>query len=55
LLLVGVIIGLFGIQADIASKHRQLTQDVLYRLRKMELDQEMASTDSSPETESAWP
>jgi hypothetical protein len=38
LLLVGVIIGLFGIQADIAAKHRQLTQEMLYRLRKMELD-----------------
>lgn len=38
LLLVGVIIGLFGIQADIASKHRQLTQEVLYRLKKQELE-----------------
>ncbi len=40
LLLVGVIIGLFGIQADIASKHRQLTQEVLYRLKKQELERE---------------
>jgi glycosyltransferase involved in cell wall biosynthesis len=38
LLLVGVIIELFGIQADIASKHRQLTQEVLYRLKKQELE-----------------
>jgi glycosyltransferase involved in cell wall biosynthesis len=37
LLLVGVIIELFGIQADVASKHRQLTQEVLYRLKKQEL------------------
>ncbi|GMQ77566.1 MAG: glycosyltransferase family 2 protein [Anaerolineae bacterium] len=38
LLLVGVIIALFGLQADIASKHRMLTQDVLYRLKKLDLD-----------------
>ena len=37
LLLVGVLVLLFGIQADIASKHRQLTQEVLYRLKKMDL------------------
>ena len=39
LLLVGVLILLFGIQADIAGKHRQLTQEMLYRLKKMELAQ----------------
>jgi glycosyltransferase involved in cell wall biosynthesis len=38
LLLVGVLILLFGIQADISSKHRQLTQEMLYRLKKMEVD-----------------
>jgi glycosyltransferase involved in cell wall biosynthesis len=38
LVLVGVIIGLFGIQADISGKHRQLTQEVLYRLRKMNFE-----------------
>jgi len=38
LFLVGVLILLFGIQADIASKHRQLTQETLYRLKKMEAD-----------------
>lgn len=38
MLLVGVIIGLFGIQADIANKHRQMTQEVLYRLKKQELE-----------------
>jgi hypothetical protein len=35
-LLVGVLMLLFGLQADIANKHRQLTQTVLYRLRKLE-------------------
>lgn len=37
LVLVGLIIALFGVQADIASKHRQLTQEMLYRLKKMDL------------------
>jgi glycosyltransferase involved in cell wall biosynthesis len=40
LLVVGVVMLLFGIQADIASKHRQLTQELLYRLKKMELERE---------------
>ena len=40
LLLVGVITLLFGIQADITNKHRQLTQEMLYRLKKLELDQQ---------------
>jgi len=35
-LLVGVLILLFGLQADISSQHRQLTQVLLYRLRKLE-------------------
>ncbi len=38
LLLVGLLIFLFGVQADISSKHRQLTQDALYRLKKLEYD-----------------
>jgi hypothetical protein len=38
LFLVGIVILLFGIQADIASRHRQLTQEVLYRLKKMDLE-----------------
>jgi glycosyltransferase involved in cell wall biosynthesis len=38
LLLVGLIIALFGVQADVAGKHRQLTQELLYRLRKQELE-----------------
>ncbi|WP_420641657.1 glycosyltransferase family 2 protein [Candidatus Leptofilum sp.] len=39
LLLVGLFIFLFGVQADITSKHRQMTQETLYRLKKLELDQ----------------
>ncbi len=38
LILVGMLIFLFGIQADITSKHRQLTQETLYRLKKLELN-----------------
>ena len=40
LILVGVLIFLFGVQADIASKHRQITQETLYRLKKLELNQQ---------------
>ena len=46
LVLVGLIIALFGVQADIASKHRQLTQDVLYRLKKLDLGGKEAALDS---------
>jgi glycosyltransferase involved in cell wall biosynthesis len=38
LLLAGALIVLFGVQADISGKHRQLTQEVLYRLKKMEVE-----------------
>jgi glycosyltransferase involved in cell wall biosynthesis len=38
LLIVGVLIFVFGILADIAGKHRQLTQETLYRLKKLEMD-----------------
>ncbi len=38
LLLVGTLIVLFGIQADISGKHRQLTQEMLYRLKKMDVE-----------------
>ena len=38
LFVAGVLILLFGIQADIASKHRQLTQEMVYRLKKLELE-----------------
>jgi hypothetical protein len=52
LLLVGVIIELFGIQADISSKHRQLTQETLYRLKKQELDREVSPTGSGSKIQS---
>ena len=38
LLLVGLLIFIFGVLADIISKQRQLTQESLYRLKKMELE-----------------
>jgi glycosyltransferase involved in cell wall biosynthesis/ADP-ribose pyrophosphatase YjhB (NUDIX family) len=38
LLVVGAMIMVLGILADIAGKHRQLTQETLYRLRKLELE-----------------
>ena len=38
LFMIGIFILLFGIQADIASKHRQLTQETLYRLKKIDLE-----------------
>jgi hypothetical protein len=38
LLVVGSFIALFGLQADIASKHRVLTEELLYRLKKQELE-----------------
>lgn len=37
LLVVGTLIFVLGILADIAGKHRQLTQETLYRLKKLEL------------------
>ena len=36
--LLGILGLLFGILADISRKHRQLTQEVLYRLKKMEIE-----------------
>ena len=44
LIVVGAFIGLFGLQADIASKHRLLSQEILYRLKKRELEE--TGTDS---------
>lgn len=44
LLVVGVLIFVFGILADIAGKHRQLTQETLYRLKKLELEQQSSAT-----------
>jgi len=37
LFVVGILIFLVGVQADIASKHRQITQETLYRLKKIDL------------------
>lgn len=48
LLLVGMLIFLFGVQADISSKHRQLTQEALYRLKKMEMERQREKTAVSP-------
>ena len=45
LILVGVITLLFGVQADITSKHRQLTQETLYRLKKMEIEAAAKASD----------
>lgn len=53
LFLVGVLILLFGIQADISGKHRLLTQETLYRLKKMELEKTLAGVEPCPEKESA--
>lgn len=39
LFIVGVLILILGILADIIGKHRQLTQETLYRLKKLELGQ----------------
>jgi glycosyltransferase involved in cell wall biosynthesis len=49
LFLVGILILLFGIQADISSKHRQLTQEGLYRLKKMELERILADVEPCPD------
>lgn len=38
LLLVGLLIFIFGVLADIISKQRQLNQETLYRLKKLEMD-----------------
>lgn len=38
LLLVGFLIFIFGVLADVISKQRQLTQESLYRLKKLEMD-----------------
>lgn len=48
LILVGVITLLFGIQADISSKHRRLTQEVLYRLRRMDLEADETLPERKP-------
>jgi hypothetical protein len=48
LILVGVITLLFGVQADITSKHRQLTQETLYRLKKLEHQQSSEQAENLP-------
>lgn len=48
LILVGVLTLFFGIQADIASKHRQLTQEMLYRLRKLEYEGSTRESERQP-------
>lgn len=49
LFLVGILVLLNGIQADITSKHRQLTQESLYRLKKMELEKYLAGQEICPD------
>ena len=39
-LVVAVLVALIGILADISAKHRQLTEETLYRLKKLELEGE---------------
>ena len=51
LLVVGALIFIFGILADIAGKHRQLTQETLYRLKKLELRQAEPEPCGEPERE----
>jgi hypothetical protein len=52
LFLVGILIFLNGIQADIANKHRQLTQETLYRLKKIELEIHLAEQEKCPKSNS---
>jgi glycosyltransferase involved in cell wall biosynthesis len=49
LFMVGIFILLFGIQADIASKHRQLTQETLYRLKKADLEKHLEGQEKCAE------
>lgn len=49
LLIVGVLIFVFGILADIAGKHRQLTQETLYRLKKLEIERATAASAGAAE------
>ncbi len=43
LLILGMLVFLVGVQADIASKHRILTQETLYRLKKSEFERAKSS------------
>ena len=49
LFMIGIFILLFGFQADIASKHRQLTQETLYRLKKTDLEKQSAGEEKCAE------
>jgi glycosyltransferase involved in cell wall biosynthesis len=49
LFMVGIFILLFGVQADIASKHRQLTQETLYRLKKIDLEKHLEGKEKCPD------
>ena len=49
--LLGVLIALIGILADIAGKQRQIAQETLYRLKKMTLDQQLAKAANNPQAE----
>ncbi len=49
LFIAGIFILLFGVQADIASKHRQLTQETLYRLKKIDLEKHLEHQEPCPE------
>jgi glycosyltransferase involved in cell wall biosynthesis len=53
LLLIGFLILSFGIQADISGKHRQLSEETLYRLRKLELAQHKAMRQKMSQTSDA--
>ncbi len=48
LFIVGGLIFILGILADIIGKHRQLTQETLYRLKKLELKQQKAGQPEDP-------
>ncbi|MDX1663268.1 MAG: glycosyltransferase family 2 protein [Candidatus Promineifilaceae bacterium] len=52
LLVVGALIFVLGIMADIAGKHRQLTQETLYRLKKLDLEAE--ARNERPVEQSQW-
>lgn len=50
LFIVGVLVIILGVLADIIGKHRQLTQETLYRLKKLEMEQLKAARHNPP----AW-
>lgn len=48
---VGILIFLVGVQADIISRHRLLTQETLYRLKKIDLERVSAQTETTSSTD----